>query len=166
MDMHCLTFPIKAYTARQRHPLLSSADHQHGNEQSDIEATLTVSKGESGSGVLRNWLSRPISTQSLFSEILPFDVEKILSDASNNFANRPPPEPILRFQKASDSPLVSQVHSDLIETSLPSSRTSARLLAISTKESGVWLNALPAPSLEILLDDESLGISCAIRQKY
>lgn len=39
----------------------------------------------------------------------------------------------------------------------------ARLLSVSRKESGDWLNAVPSPQLGTLLDPESLRISVALR---
>jgi len=39
----------------------------------------------------------------------------------------------------------------------------ARLLAVSLKESGDWLNAVPSPNLGTLLDPESLRIAVSLR---
>ena len=42
-------------------------------------------------------------------------------------------------------------------------RMRARLLAVQAKESGVWLNALPVPSLGLRLDDEVVCIAAGLR---
>ena len=41
--------------------------------------------------------------------------------------------------------------------------TSARLLAAATKESGMWLHAVPVPSLGTQLDPESLWVAVALQ---
>ena len=46
-------------------------------------------------------------------------------------------------------------------TNIPRDR--ARLLSVTTKEAGVWLNALPSTTLGIRLDNDSLRIAVALR---
>ena len=42
-------------------------------------------------------------------------------------------------------------------------KTKARLLSVSSSESGAWLGALPVPSLGTKLDNESLRIALGLR---
>ena len=60
------------------------------------------------------------------------------------------------LQKMWDQPIVEKIFAVLLETSNMNEK--ARLLAVSSRESGAWLNALPAICLGNLLDDDSLRI--------
>ncbi|GAU87353.1 hypothetical protein RvY_00219 [Ramazzottius varieornatus] len=65
------------------------------------------------------------------------------------------------FQHTWDLPIVEKNFSEVLQAS--SSTEKARMLTVSTKESGAWLNSLPASCLGNLLDDDSLRISLVSR---
>ena len=64
-------------------------------------------------------------------------------------------------QRTWDGPLVQASFDGLLERADQISR--ARLLAASSRESGLWLHALPVPSLGTLLDPESFRVAVALR---
>jgi hypothetical protein len=64
------------------------------------------------------------------------------------------------IQKNWDIPLIENLFENI---SRNDDKTKARLLAVSQKESGDWINAIPSPNLGTLLDPESLRISVALR---
>ena len=67
----------------------------------------------------------------------------------------------LGSQKTWDRPLSESSAAKLLERADQVSR--ARLLAASSRESGLWLHALPSPALGTLLDSESFRVSVALR---
>jgi hypothetical protein len=64
-------------------------------------------------------------------------------------------------QKSWDEPLSRVAADRLLEEADQISR--ARLLAAASRESGLWLHAIPSPSLGTLLDPESFRIAIALR---
>ncbi|GAU91351.1 hypothetical protein RvY_03620 [Ramazzottius varieornatus] len=72
--------------------------------------------------------------------------------------------PELRVHQRLWDQLIVQKHFLAVVASYSESEEeTARILAASTKESGAWLNALPASCLGNLLDDDSLRISVGLR---
>ena len=64
-------------------------------------------------------------------------------------------------QRSWDLPLAEDKRNQLLESSDQVSR--ARILAASSRESGLWLHALPVPSLGTLLEPETFRIAVALR---
>ena len=136
------------------------------------KATLPVSRG--GLGIRRTEeLALPAYLASMFS--VSVLVTRIAAHGWEERKNASvlrwqeltalevPAEPTRHVQKAWDSPLVERCINDLIGRAGNNEATKARLLAASEKESGAWLQALPAASLGTLLDRNALRISCALR---
>ena len=67
----------------------------------------------------------------------------------------------LGLQRTWDRPPSESSAASLLQRADQISR--ARLLAASSRESGLWLNVLPSPALGTLLDPESFRISVALR---
>jgi hypothetical protein len=70
--------------------------------------------------------------------------------------------PTTNLQKDWEAPILDKLSSLLMENST-NPQDKARLLAASTKESGAWLNALPCPSLGLVLDNSSVRIAVGLR---
>ena len=64
-------------------------------------------------------------------------------------------------QKTWDLPLAELARDSLLESA--DQVTRARILACSCRESGLWLHALPVPTLGTLLDSETFRIAIALR---
>ena len=73
-----------------------------------------------------------------------------------------PPQQDLKRQRGWDEALVDHAFDTILETTIDTS-SRARLLAVSTKESGAWLNVLPAPHLDMKLDNDSIRIATGLR---
>ena len=139
-----------------------------------IQATLPTSKG--GLGIRRSvdlslptFLSSSQATLDLVTSILP------TNEPNSNFllleaiclweerCGRPiPPQQDLKCQRAWDEAFVDHAFDTILETTTDTS-SRARLLAVSTKESGAWLNVLPAPHLGTRLDNDSICIATGLR---
>ena len=66
------------------------------------------------------------------------------------------------FQKNWDYP-VAELHLAILIEKASTDLTRARLLAVSAPYAGVWLNAIPVPSLGLKLNNESLRIAVGLR---
>ena len=60
-----------------------------------------------------------------------------------------------------DAPLVSNAV-DLLLQNAPHDVARARLLAVSAKESGAWLKALPVSSLGLRMDDSTIRVAVGL----
>ena len=76
--------------------------------------------------------------------------------------NQAPPTPASHHQRAWDDPRVEALQQTFLESS-SGPTAPARLLAVATKESGAWLNALPVASLGLRLDNKVVRIAVGLR---
>ncbi|GAV01250.1 hypothetical protein RvY_11990 [Ramazzottius varieornatus] len=135
------------------------------------QATLPVSLGGLGirrteEVVLPAFLASLHSVQQLVLTILPEadlhgEANLALSKWSLLSTAEPPVPELRRQQKAWDMPLLKEIHEQLVSTG--SDNDKARLLAVSDKNLGSWLHALPSSSLGNLLDNNALRISIGLR---
>jgi hypothetical protein len=136
------------------------------------QASLPVTLG--GLGIRRTealalpaFIASVHSVHTTTSEIIPYSLEEYLETTMAdwcNLAGSPPPEFLDRgSQKAWDLPLSKRTFSTIFNLSSSDPNNAARLLSVSTRESGAWLQALPAASIGNLLDDASLRIAIALR---
>lgn len=139
------------------------------------QATLPIIFGGLGirttsSLALPAFLSSAHSTLALISGILnspsPTDADVTgLSEARLVWSSKYPGESVPRelgCQSNWDLPGVKATHTGLLEQ-CPDVTDRARLLAVSVKESGHWLHALPSHNLGTILDPSSLRIAVCLR---
>ena len=74
----------------------------------------------------------------------------------------PPPDSVAHRQKMCDLPRVCATSQALTDNA-PDARSRARLLVVCRSESGVWLRALPVPSLGLRMDDETAHVAVGLR---
>ncbi|XP_045784576.1 uncharacterized protein LOC123880480 [Maniola jurtina] len=142
------------------------------DEHSWNQATLPVKYGGIGvrkisSVALPAFLSSVHSIRELSSQILKSNSISLTyaTEALESWKVRCPNVDIPKersTQKLWDLPLVQLTHSNLLQN-LTSDRDQARLLALSEKESGYWLHALPSKNLGTLLDNESFRVALGLR---
>ena len=102
------------------------------------------------------------ATRDLVCQILPPRLQPLPTlyeeDALSLWSsghNIPPSGAAACVQKSWDAPLVSNAV-DLLLQNAPHDVARARLLAVSAKESGAWLKALPVSSLGLRMDDRHI----------
>ncbi|XP_055330419.1 uncharacterized protein LOC129582829 [Paramacrobiotus metropolitanus] len=152
---------------------LSNVRTNHNDYPPWRQATLPVSRG--GIGIRRSeelslpaFLASIHSVSGLLSALLPNHAAADVTGASESWklkARQPvlPEAAFRKSQKAWDLPLCNVSLAALLEVFQGDEVNTARLLAQSRPEAGIWLNALPSAHIGNLLGDDELKISIGLR---
>ena len=114
------------------------------------------------------FLASAAATRDLVCQILPPRLQPLPTlyeeDALSLWSsgrNIPPSGAAACVQKSWDAPLVSNAV-DLLLQNAPHDVARARILAVSAKESGAWLKALPVSSLGLRMDDSTIRVAVGL----
>ena len=152
---------------------LSAVTNVQFEGDSIIQATLPVRLGGLGIRMskdiaLPSFISSLHSVQGLIQRILEkvtipadTDLNTAVEDWNRITGSALDVDVDMSRQSTWDEPLMETVAAGLMERADQISR--ARLLAATRRESGLWLHALPTPTLGTLLDPESFRVAVALR---
>ena len=149
-----------------------------GDDNVWIQASLPVGMG--GIGLRRAaelapsaFLASAAGSSSLITQILPAPLQEVTNIWSNSAllawqegqAKPPPTGENAQLQRAWDKPTITSSFESLLGNAQDSS-TRARLLAVASKESGVWLNALPLSTIGLRMDDDTIRVAVSLRLNW
>ncbi|XP_072947725.1 uncharacterized protein [Epargyreus clarus] len=144
------------------------------DDRSWSQASLPIRFGSLGirkasAVALPAFLSSIHSTSSLFQKITDASLGRTeisyCAEARDAWSEACPgvsPPLDLTVQRLWDEPLCRKTHTSLLDSSTCSAER-ARLLAVSVKESGFWLHAIPSSNLGTVLDNTSFSIAVSLR---
>ena len=145
--------------------------HFQDNDPAWLQASLPVNQGglciwSAGQLAPSAFLASAAASSTLAHLIFPSRLHTIpytikdeaLLHWAQGHEQPPPPPKASHKQKSWDSPRI-EAAVELLMDNAPDTRSRARLLAVTTKESGAWLSVLPVSSLGLRMDDESIRVA-------
>ncbi|XP_069360016.1 uncharacterized protein [Maniola hyperantus] len=143
------------------------------SNQAWSQASLPIRYGGLGirkisSVSLPAFLSSVYSTHTLYGKIISNSLGSIevsgLTEARNEWSMHSPSQvPVSLSSQRQWDDIICKTTFDTLLANANSKKDRARLLAVSAKESGYWLHALPSANLGTLLDHTTLSVLIGLR---